>query len=89
MPEKWESVFQIFDNPDQPALAVRVLSLVNGLCHDFANRADAIAWIEGDAGAPAPLPMSEPTPEEIAEFERIEREVDEIYGPDGDPLADL
>ena len=89
MSDKWKSVFRIFENPDRPAPAVRVLSLVNGLCHDFANRAEAIAWIEGEASAPKPLPLLEPTPEELAKWEALEAEIDEKYGPDGDPLADL
>ena len=90
MPEKWESVFQIFENPDRPAPAVRVMNLVTGWCHDFANRADAIAWIEGEASAPKPLPLPEPTPEEVAELEADRgRESTSITGTDDDPLADL
>ena len=60
MPEKWESVFRICDNSDRPPPAVRVLNLVNGHCHDFENRADAIAWIEGEAGTPCQCPNCPP-----------------------------
>ncbi|HEX4149105.1 MAG TPA: hypothetical protein VHY20_08960 [Pirellulales bacterium] len=66
-----------------------VMDVHRGQRYDFASQADALAWINGAAGAPQPLPMSEPTAEEIAEWEALEAEIDEKYGTDADPLADL
>jgi hypothetical protein len=89
MSEKWESVFRILDNSDRPPPAVRVLNLVNGHCYDFANRADAIAWIEGEVDAPLPMPMPELSAKEQAEWEAIERQIEAEYGPDDKPLGDV
>jgi len=65
----------------------RAMNVKNGQCFDFISEADAMAWIKGQPGARDPQPTAEPTAEELARWEAIEREIDAEHGPDGDPLS--
>lgn len=84
-------MFRLFDEGQisRDADRTHVMDVHRGRCYEFASQADALAWIKGAAGAPQPLPMSEPTAEELAAWTALDAQIDDLYGPDADPLADL